>query len=72
MEYQKIINMLCNTNNQPSKFKTKNWVEVSDDVSATYNTNSQIKFKITMLKPSLCHYSDAYKLVKGTIAIPGV
>ena len=31
-----------------------------------HNTNSQIKFKTTMLKSSLCDYSDAYKLVKGT------
>ena len=31
MEYQKIINLLDNTPNQPSKFKTKNWAEVNDD-----------------------------------------
>ena len=29
--------------------------------------NSQIKFKTTMVKSSLCDYSDAYILVKGTI-----
>ena len=28
MEYQKIINLLDNTSNQPSKFKTKNWIEI--------------------------------------------
>ena len=33
------------------------------------NTNSQIKFKTTMLKSSLCNYSDAYIFVKGTISI---
>ena len=44
MEYQKIINLLDNTPNQPSKFKTKNWVEINDDARGTYNTNSQIKF----------------------------
>ena len=27
MEYQKIINLLDNTPNQPSNFKTKNWVK---------------------------------------------
>ena len=27
MEYQKIINLLENTPNQSSKFRTKNWVE---------------------------------------------
>ena len=33
------------------------------------NTNSQIKFNTTMLKSSLCNYSDAYIFVKGTISI---
>ena len=33
----------------------------NNDVSCgTYNTNSHIKFKITMLKSSLCYYSDVY------------
>ena len=40
MEYQKIINLLDNTPNQPSKFRTKNWVEINDDSRVTYNTNS--------------------------------
>ena len=31
MEYQKIKNSLDNTPNQPSKFRTKNWVEINDD-----------------------------------------
>ena len=29
----------------------------------------QIKFKSTMLKSSLCDFSDAYILVKGTITV---
>ena len=69
MEYQKIINLLDNTPNQPSKFKTKNWVEANCESRGTYNANSQIKFKSTMLKSSLCDYSDAYILVKGTITV---
>ena len=32
MEYQKIINLLDNTQNQPTKFRTKKWVEINDDV----------------------------------------
>ena len=32
MEYQKIINLLDNTPNQASKFRTKNWVEINDEV----------------------------------------
>ena len=62
MEYQKIINLLDNTPNQPSKFRTKNWVEITDDSLGTYNTNSQIKFKIKMLNLSLSDYSVAYIL----------
>ena len=34
-----------------------------------YNTNSQVKFKTSMLKSSLCDYSDPCILVKGTISI---
>ena len=33
------------------------------------NTNSQIKFKTSMLRLSLCYYSHPYILVKGTILI---
>ena len=32
MEYQKIINLLDNTPNQPSRFRTKNWVETNDTI----------------------------------------
>ena len=31
MQYQKVINLLENTPNQPSKYITKNWVEGNDD-----------------------------------------
>ena len=71
MEYQKIANLIDDTSNQPSKFRTKNWVEINDESRGTYNFNSQIKFKTTMLKSSLCDYSDAYILVKGIITING-
>ena len=59
MEYLKIIIFLDNTRNQPSNFRTKNWVEINGDSCRTYNTNSQIKFKPSMLKSSLGDYSDA-------------
>ena len=57
------------TTSQPSKFRTKNWVEIKDESRGTHNANSQIKFKTIMLKSSLCYYSDAYILVKGTITV---
>ena len=70
MEYQKIANLIDdNTLNQPSKFRTRNWVEINDESGGAYNVNSQIKFKTTMLKSSLCDYSDACILVKGTINV---
>ena len=71
MEYQKIANLIDDTSNQPSKFRTKTWVEIHDKSRGTYDTNNQIKFKTTMLKSSLCDYSDACILVKGTITITG-
>ena len=72
MEYQKIANLIDDTSNQPSKFRTKNGAEINYESRGTYNVNSQIKFKTTMLKSSLCDYSDAYILVKETITINGV
>ena len=67
MEYQKIINLLDNTPNKPTKFRTKNWVEINGDSRGTYNTNSQIKFKTSMLRSSLCDYSDTCILISRTI-----
>ena len=66
MEYQKIINLLDNTPNQLSKFRTKNWLKVNDESRGTYNVYTQIKVKTTMLKSSLRDYGDAYILVEGT------
>ena len=69
MEYQKIANLIDDTTNKPSKFRTRNLVEINDESRGAYNVNSQIKFKTTMSKSSLCDYSDAYILVKGTISV---
>ena len=67
MEYQTIVNFLDNTSSQPSKFRTRNWAEVNNDSRGTCNTNSQIKFKFTILKSSLCDYRDTYIRVKRII-----
>ena len=69
MEYQKITNLLGNTPDQQFEFITKNWVEINDESRGTYNTKAQIKFKTTMLKSSLCDYSDAHILVKGNTTV---
>ena len=50
MQYRKITNLLDNTRNQPTKFRTKNSVEISGGSCGTYNTNTQIKFKTSMLR----------------------
>ena len=63
--------MLDNTPNQPTKFRTKKWVEINHESRGTYNTNSQIKFKTSMLRSSLYNHNDAYILVSGTITITG-
>ena len=69
MEYKKIATLLDDASNKISKFKTKNWVEINDESRGTYNVGSQVKFKTTMLKSSLCDYSDAYIHVRGTITV---
>ena len=70
MEYQKIINLLDNTINQPSKFRKKNWVEINEESRGKYDS-SIIRFKTLMIRLDLCNYSDAYILVSGTITING-
>ena len=37
MEYQKTINFLDNTQNQPSKFQSNICVEINDDARGVYN-----------------------------------
>ena len=70
MEYEKIANLLDSAPNQPSKFRTGNWVEINDESRGT-QTSSDIRFKTTMLRSNLCDYADAKILVKGTIIITG-
>ena len=63
--------MLDNIPNQFSKFRTKNLIEINDQSRGVSNTNSDIRFKTTILKSSLWDYSDANILVKGRITITG-
>ena len=69
MEYQKIANLLNNESNKPSKFRTRNWIEINNDSRGTYPVNKQIKFKTPVLRSSLCDYADAYILVNGNITV---
>ena len=69
MEYQKIENLLDNETNQPSKFRTRNWVEI-DDESGEDILVTILNLKL-ILRSNLCNHADAYILVKGTITITG-
>ena len=70
MEYQKIINLQDNTPNQPSKFRTRNWLEINDESPGKYN-NKQIKTKTAMVRSILCDFSYANILVSTTTTIDG-
>ena len=35
---------------KPSKFKTKNWVEINDESKEAYDEDNQIRFKTRMLR----------------------
>ena len=61
----KLIILLDNTPNEPSKFQTKNLVEINDESQGTCNKDNEIKFKTL----SLFDYSDAYILAEGTMTV---
>ena len=67
MEYQKLANLIESTSDNLLKFRTRNWVEINDELRG--NANSNIRFKTTMLRSNLFDYADSYILVKGTITI---
>ena len=69
MEYQKIANLINDESNKSSKFRTKNWVEIDDDIGGAYCSNKQIRFETSMLRSGLCDYNDAYILVKENITV---
>ena len=57
MEYQKIIKLLDDTINQPTKFRTRNWVEINNESRRACNNdddnNSNIKFRIIVMHSCL-------------------
>ena len=50
MEYQKIADLVDSASNKPSKFRTRNWVEINDDIRGGYFPNKQIRFKTATLR----------------------
>ena len=71
MQYQKLMNLLGNTSDQLSTFKTIDWTEINDQSRGVYNTNYAITFTTIMVKSSLCDYCDSYILIEGRITIIG-
>ena len=69
MKYKKIATFLNDESNKPSKFRTKTWAEINDDIRGEYSPNTQIRFKTAMLRSNLCDYSNAYILAKGNITV---
>ena len=69
MEYQKIANLLNNESDKPSKFRTRNWVEINDEPRGEYSSDKLIRFQTAMRRSSLCDYSDAYIVVKGNVTV---
>ena len=69
MEYQKIINLLVNTPNQPTKFRTKNWVEINDDPRGTYNPQIDNAKDIDIVMPmyNLIEYSNNYSKASASL-----
>ena len=59
---------------QPSKFITRNWVEINDESQGVYNDhnennntdhdNNNIKLKTSMIRSGLYNDSDAYILAQ--------
>ena len=43
MEYQKIVHLLDSASDKPSKFRTRNWVQINDDIKGAYYPNKQIR-----------------------------
>ena len=64
MQCQKIINLLDTTSDNVPRFNTKKWIEVREQSGESYNINSQIRFKTSMLRTDICNYSDAYIVIK--------
>ena len=40
MEYQQIINLLDDTKNQRSKFRTRNWVQINDESPGNFENRT--------------------------------
>ena len=58
MEYQKIKKLLDTTSDNVPRFNTKNLIEVHDQSGESYSINKQIRFKTSILRSDIRHFSD--------------
>ena len=52
-----------------SKFVTRKRNIASDNSTANYDVANEITYNAEVLKSNLCHYNNAYILVRGNITI---
>ena len=72
MEYQKLTSFFGKTPDKEPRFITKKWVEVHDqfgNAEDKYKLSKQIRFKTSMVRSDLSHFSGAYIVVKATIIV---
>ena len=71
MEFQKIVNFLDTTSDDKDlpRFVTKKCMKVYDHSRKNCNIKNEMRIKTSVLISDLCDYSNAYIVVKGTIAV---
>ena len=71
IEFQKIVNLLGTTSDDKDlpRFVTKKQIEVCVQSGINYDLNKEIRIKTPMLRSDLCDFSDAYIVMKGTVAV---
>ena len=57
------------SDNDLTRFVTKNWIEVYDQSGENYRVNKEIRIKILLLRADLLDFSVAYIVLKGTITV---
>ena len=67
METQKIVTLINGSDNENSKFATKNSYVIDSETKVNYSEDDPIKFLAKSLELCRCDYSDAYILVTGNI-----
>ena len=53
-------------------FKQKQFVKVNDEIRGDYEGTKEIQMKTTMLRTSLCNFSNAYIRVSRRVTVTGL